>query len=133
MHFLFCKKSVFSVLFLIFFLLGTICGIFLLRCILLSDNSWLSAYCSLLQRSPSGHPLMVLWFYVLPFLGVLVTAILPGGARLVYLLAFFRGCFLAYTFGAFYFLGISFRPVLLRSMLTLPMFFALCRRVAVIS
>ncbi len=128
MRFSFCKKSLFSILFLVFFFLGTICGILLLRFILICDNSWMTAYCLTLESSGPSRGLMSLWFHLWPFLSALAIYFLPHKDKLFLVLFFLRGCICAYTIGAYYAMGVPLMDVVLKNLLIFPVFFAFCRR-----
>ena len=125
----FCKNSVFCALFLFLFTMGTICGSYLLRCILRSDAGWMLSYCNLIQSGSVSKVILGVWFLLLPFLSVLCIYFFPGKDKLVLVLVFIRGCIVAYTLGAFYTMGVSLSGVLLRTLLLLPLFYWVCRKV----
>ena len=127
MRFSFCRNSVFCALFFSFFLIGTICGIFLLRCMLQSDRLWLMTYCSVLSRVSSAGIFPELGFHLTPMLLAAVIYFLPYKDRLFPVLFFFKGCLLSYSFGAFSTLGVPFWDIVLRNVLLLPVFYRLCR------
>ena len=127
MRFSFCKKSVFCALFFVFFLLGTICGMFLLRCLVLERQMWLFDYCSVLRRTSNTNLVSLLWFQVIPLLGAVAVYFLPYKDRLFPILFFIRGCLLSYSCGAFCTSGIPFWDTVLLNALLLPAFYGLCR------
>lgn len=127
MRFSFCKKSVFCILFLLFFALGTICGVLFLRCLLTEDVTWLRSYCAELDHSNRSGVLLTLWFLLLPFLGAFAVGLTPFKDKLFPALFFLRGCFCVYAVGAFYTLGIPLTGILLRNLVLLPIFYAVCR------
>lgn len=123
----FCKNSVFCVLFYVSFFLGTICGVLFLRCMLVNNYLWLSAYCHELQRTAPNSFLLLGWFQLLPFLAAVLIYFLPHKDKLFPALIFLRGCISAYTVGAYYMLDVPLADILLYSLLLFPAFFAVCR------
>lgn len=122
----FCKNSAFCALFFLFFAIGTICGVFLLRFILTSDSNWLYTYCSLLQVATPSNFFLFGWFRLLPFGLALVIYLLPCRDRLFPVLFYLQGLISAYTVGAFLALGISFTGILFFNLLLFPAFYSFC-------
>ena len=123
-----CKNAVFSIVFLFFFFLGTICGIFLFRCIAQSQSLWLRDYCTALSGAFSGPGAVAA--LLRPLLVVLAVGMFPFGHRLLPLIIFFRGCLMAYCFSACFAAGLSPELPMLRGVLLLPLFYFFCRWVS---
>ena len=128
MRFSFCKNSVFCILFLLFFSLGTICGVLLLHCVLRSDSQWVRAYCTALASQGGRGAFLNLWFLLLPFLAAFAIMLLPGGDKLLPVLFFLRGCVCTYSIGACLALQIPLTGILLRNLFLLPAFYAFSRK-----
>lgn len=122
MQFVFCKKSVFCALFLIFFLLGTICGILLFRSILKSDYLWLCFYCRLLEQYLSGFSFASIFYLLLPFFVLYFVSLLPSGEWFVLGIVFLRGCIFSYFTSAAYFCSVSSRPLMFAALFLFPLF-----------
>ena len=120
-----CRNSVFCVQFLIFFLLGTICGIWFYRCLAELETVWLEPYCSLLTGA-SGWS--ALFSAVRPLIAAWLVWFCPEGYRILPLLIGMRGCLTAYTACAVLRAGLPSGPVILRGLVILPLFYWLCRR-----
>ena len=127
MRFSFCKNSVFCVLFLLFFLMGTICGVFLLRCLIVADRQWLAFYCCELDRLMPTSLFLRIWFQLIPFLVALVIRLSSCQDKLYPVLFFIRGCLITYSIGALLINDVVVTRVLLRNVLMLPAFYAFCR------
>lgn len=125
---LFCKKSVFCILYLIFFFLGTICGVLLFWYFSKTHSLWIASYCSALTQAPYPDLVSRLLFVCWPVFAVIALGLLPGGRRMILPFVLFRGCLLAYAAAAFYVCGRSFGGQLLWEMAVLPVFFCLCDR-----
>lgn len=123
---LFCKKSVFSILFLFFFIGGTICGVLLLRAVFFLRPDWLSQYCTALITTEPAGVLRHLLFLVYPLLCVIAVGLTPLRRHIIPVLIALRGCLLAYSCSAFYVCGISWFAFLMRQLLLLPLFYLLC-------
>lgn len=128
MRYSFCKNSVFCVQFFTFFFLGTICGILLLRVMLISDCAWLREYCACLRIARFGNRILMIWFLFLPLLAAVGLYFIPHRNNLFPILFFVRGCLLSYAVGATYTQGLPLGDILFCNLLMLPLFFALCRR-----
>ena len=128
MRFSFCKNSVFCAIFLVLFFLGTICGIFLLRCVLVANSDFLSDYCLSLRAVKMRSPWLLLWFHLLPFLSAFAVSFLPNKDKFLFVLIFLRGCVSAYAISACYALGLSLANILVRDFLLLPVFYWFCRK-----
>ena len=124
----FCKKSVFCILYLVFFFLGTICGVLLFWYFSGTHAAWIRSYCSALADAPCPGPALRLLFVSWPLLAVIALGIMPVGKRLILPFVLFRGILLAYSAAAFYICGRSFGGQLLWELAVLPVFFYLCER-----
>ena len=122
----FCRKTVFSILFLFSFAAGTICGVLLFRIMLPFGQAWIVDYCVSLRDSRSGPLIFRLLLLVRPFLVVFAAGLLPFRRRLIPILIALRGCLLAYTCAAFYFCQVVFTAYLLRNLLCLPLYYLFC-------
>lgn len=123
---LFCKKTVFSILFLISFAVGTICGVLLFRLMLPRGQDWILDYCVSLRHSMSVPPIFQVLLLVRPFLIVFAAGLLPFRRKLIPALIALRGCLLAYTCSAFYSCDVVFTAYLLRNLLCLPLYYSFC-------
>ena len=123
-----CKNSVFCILFLVFFSLGTICGSLLISILMRSDLRWLQNYCQALRLS-SVHDIST-WclFFARPLLIAYTLSCVSFGDRLVLPYIAIRGCFCSYLFAALYISDCPFTVVLLRELILMPLFYMLCRR-----
>lgn len=122
-----CKKSVFCILFLIWFLIGTICGFFLFRCLQKAHGGWAAAYCAALTGTDGQSLLSFLFFACRPLLLAGLLCLLPWGRRLVPVLTAARGCLMAYYMAFFFAASLSPLSMALREAVILPPFFCLCR------
>ena len=124
---LFCRKSVFSITFLLFFCVGTICGVLLLQFFLDSDPLWLSAYSQEIFHSSSLRSLHGILFRLWP-LALVFSAGLAGLQRIGFLpLILFRGCMASYTAAAYYLSGNIFFGFILPECVLLVGFYLICR------
>lgn len=123
-----CKKTVFCVQFLVYFFLGTICGIFLFRCLLLSDPMWIYAYSNRAGSLGSGQLLCRLIYFFLPLILAWVLSLSPFGYRVLPLLIMLRGCLTAYLFSFQLYGDGSMTGSILRSVLILPLFYYICQK-----
>lgn len=123
-----CRNSVFCVQFFFFFLFGTICGIWLYRCMLGRRGVWITAYCELLFSglAVDGWALGLAW--IRPLVLAWLAGLHPRGAVAVPSLVFFRGVLTAYSVSALLWAGLSVWPVVSRGLVVLPVFYWLCLR-----
>jgi len=128
MHFLFCKKSVFSVVFFASFLIGTICGILLFRCSASADPGWIAFYFETVDSCRSSNVFLLLFFWAIPFLAAFVAGLL-WPHRLLPVVVALRGLFFSYYLCARFFSGSVSSHVMLRSVILLPLFYLLCQTV----
>ena len=129
MIFTFCKKSVFSVIFLVFFLIGTICGIFLFRALYYSNAKWLIEYCRALECMYVPGMLYQLLFLLLPFLCVFAAGLTSFCRKLIPGLVAARGMVFSYFICAIITVDFDCRTVFLRNLILLPLFYVFCRYV----
>ena len=120
-----CRNSVFCVRFLVFFLFGTICGIWFYRCLAELETGWLEPYASGLETA-CGRSLLLAVFRPL-ILGFL-CCLHPFGWAAVPLLIGARGFLTAYSACAVLRVGLPAGPVILRGLVILPFFYRLCCR-----
>lgn len=126
---IFCKKSVFGILFFGCFGLGTIYGAVLARAGAVSDFPWLCSYCqALTAAAPPGIGLR-LWFRALPFGIAVLLGHLPGATRLLPLLVALRGVLLSYCLAVCYLARIPATGYWLWSAALLPLFYMLCQKI----
>ena len=121
-----CKKSVFGILFLLCFLLGTICGVFLFGCLTTVRGAWIQQYTELLCQEGNGGLLSVCLSWCRPLLLAALAGFLRWGDRVVLFLAVLRGILMAYTAAALWTSGLTLLPFLVRGILLLPLFYAVC-------
>ena len=129
MRFSFCKKSVFSVLFLVSFLLGTICGILLFRSVFVLHPGWIVDYGTALSMGTSRGGISCLFFSVMPFLVLFLLGMFSAGYRLIPALISVRGCLLCYYMSCCHVSGSVFGAVLCRNLFLLPLFYLLSRHI----
>lgn len=122
-----CKKSVFCILFLICFFIGTICGVILFHCLLGAHSGWITAYCDALGSLERPGLLTSLFFWCRPLALALLLGLSPAGSRLIPVLILARGCFSAYLTSFYYAAGLSPLSAVLRWLALLPVFYLLCR------
>ncbi len=127
MRFSFCKNSVFSILFLVSFLLGTICGVLLFRAVYVLHPGWIEDYGSALVQAASHAGLSRFLFALMPFLVLFLFGVFSEGYRLVPVLIAARGCFLCYYLSCCQVSGSGGGPVLFRNLILLPVFYLLSR------
>ena len=122
-----CRKSVFCILFLLFFFLGTICGILLFRCLAGSASEWVKAYCQVLVQQQNHG---VFWLFVTwcrPMLLAGLTGLVPWGDRVLPVLIAGRGLLMAYAAAALYACGQPVMWLVFRGLALLPLFYLVCR------
>ncbi len=119
MEILKCRKSVFCSLFLLIFLFGTICGVFLFY-LGYDDNpdTFVSYGLHLSARN--------LLFSFLPLLFVLLLGFASWGCRLIPALVTFRGLLMSYRICVLYTSGVNLLNSLTYDVILLPIFFFLC-------
>ncbi len=122
-----CKKSVFCILFLFWFLTGTICGFILFQCLQNAQGPWVGAYCAALVGTAGSDLASYLFAAIRPLLLAGLLCLLPWGRRLVPLLTAARGCLVAYYMAFFFAASLSPLTMALREAVTMPLFFCLCR------
>lgn len=121
-----CKNSVFCILFLFYFFLGTICGIFLFRKLQGAHCAWITAYCTALTQMNPPDLLKQLFFICKPLAIALVLGICPSGYRLIPILIAVRGCIMAYIAAFYAVSGLPPAALVFRWLLFLPVFYYLC-------
>ena len=122
----FCKKSVFCILFLFFFAIGTICGVFLCQMVLIAAPDWMFCYCAALAKSDTAGGVRRFFFLLWPFLAVFAVGLTPMRRKLIPIAVALRGCLLAYCCTALYMSGsLSFFFIVLNALL-MPIYFILC-------
>ena len=129
MQFSFCKKSVFSVLFLLSFLLGTICGVLLFRCVYVYHSDWIVDYGSALFIRIDRISISCLAFALIPFVSLFLLSIFPEGYRVLPVLIAVRGCLLCYFLCLCHVGGISYGAVFCRNLFLLPLFYFVSRHI----
>ena len=121
-----CKKSVFCILFLLCYFLGTICGVLLFRFLAGSNDSWVRRYSTVLFcETPNGW--YVLFSFSRPLVFAAAAGMLSCGNRLIFWLIMLRGALAAYAAAAVWAAGCSLMPPLMRGIILMPLFFAVCR------
>ena len=118
-----CKKSVFCGYFLVCFLLGTICGVFLFRVLDLSGADWIGLYgAELVADSVSVGAALRFLFFLRPVFLALCLIMIPYGFRALPVLIVGRACVIAYSI-AFLFAGnMPVSAVAVRNAFLLPVF-----------
>ena len=121
-----CKKSVFCILFLLCYFLGTICGVLLFRFLAGANDGWVRRYsAALFCETPDGWN--VLFSFCRPLLLAAAAGMLSCGNRLIVWLIVLRGALTAYAAAAAWAAGCSLTPLLMRGIILMPLFFAVCR------
>ena len=119
-----CKKSVFCVLFLLSFFIGTICGVFCFRCVS-AQMSTLSQYTSFISSNAAFY-VNLLRASLRPLIIVALIGICPAGAKCVWALIIARGFLVTYLCCT---VGCCFGDLLViyvKELLFLPLFYWLC-------
>lgn len=122
-----CKNAVFCGVFLLFFSIGAICGVFLIKIVTQSESNWLISYCMNLAKTQVRSPWVTVFLILRPIMIVLAVGIIPGGYRFLPVLIFLRGCLTAYSAAACHVTGLSPAFVIFRGLLLLPLFYYFCR------
>ena len=127
MLFSFCKKSVFSILFLLLFFLGTICGILLFRFIFIVCPEWIRAYGSVIEMSADPFSFQSILIAAVPFLLIFFSGFCTWGQKLIYAVIFLRACFLSYYSSVIFCAAVSQRQFLIYRFLLLLAFYFFCQ------
>ena len=117
-----CRISVFCTLFLVLFLLGTICGVLLFRLLCSDQDRWILTYSRIL--SAGGLPGSRLFSWVRPLIVAVLPGLVPWGKRVIPVLVLLRGLLMAYLASALFACGLPLGGVVLRGATMLPLFFA---------
>lgn len=91
-----CRNSVFCTLFLVCFLVGTICGILLFRWLSNDKGAWVLRYGASLLTSERIHFASLLLSIFRPALLAFLAGVVSFGYRAVPVLVFVRGALMAY-------------------------------------
>ena len=127
MRFSFCKNSVFSILFLVFFLLGTICGIILFRAVYSAHPVWIRLYGVLLYNSSSLHHVSRCIFPLIPLFIMVLIGFAKGAYRFVPFLIMLRGCLLSYYLSFSFVCSLDSGYLLIFNFILLPLFYLISR------
>jgi len=122
-----CRKSLFCILFLFFFSLGTICGVLSFRYLAELCSGWMYLYCGSLHPLRNGLFLPFVFSWLRPLLLAFLMRMVPWGKRVLPVLIFSRGFLTAYSAAACFSCGQPPVWVIVRGMTLLPLFYALCR------
>ena len=120
-----CRNSVFCVKFLLYFLIGTICGIWFYRCMIAQETDWLKSYCVGLEGNLPRFSVVAM---LRPLVFAYLISLHSAGAYFLPALVFLRGFLTAYTTCAVLRLDFAVGLVLTRCVLILPVFYLLCCR-----
>lgn len=120
-----CKNSVFAVLFLVCFLLGSLCGVLLLRMGLCQNAQWIIFYCRAMDPLTGIRLLEMSLLWACPMLLVVLIGFMSWQRLLPWLIAV-RGLVLSYTMAAYWSAGLSLWAPARRNVVLLPLFYALC-------
>jgi len=119
-----CKNSVFCAKFLLFFLVGTICGTWLFGCLNAADFVYWELFGTLSGKN-AGWSLMLSVLRPLVIAGL--ACVHPYGYAVLSALVVARGLLMSYAFCAVLHAGVSPCPLVLRGVVLLPIFYGLCR------
>lgn len=122
-----CKKSVFCILFFIFFFLGTICGVFLFQLQYRAQHTWIVSYGKVLLPERSCDLWRLFFVSLRPLLFCILLGLLSFGWRLIPLLIFGRGCLVSYLFSLASLCETPVSALFLRELFLLSSFFFLVR------
>lgn len=127
MYLILCRKSVFLLLFLLIFFVGSIAGIFLFRCAYIGIFSWLMDYCRLFQsiRFLISSPIMLL-HHLLWYVSVSIIGFSTWRVWLVPLCIFIRASVLCYFFCTSCFCGPSAGGSVIWTLVDLILFYYVC-------
>ena len=120
-----CRKSVFCAIFLACYFVGTICGVFCFRCLSASLDGFEQLHPVEFLRS-NGLSGRTVFSVFRPFFVLGVLLLLPNGFRYIFLLITLRGCLSAYLFCAVLHISGGVVPLLIKTFLTLPLYYLLC-------
>lgn len=123
-----CKNSVFCIYFLIFFLLGTICGIFVFASLLRNCENGIFLYCNKIFRS-EVELLRVFLFWLKSILLLLLAAMSSVTHRAVLLLVACRGFLCSFSTAAALCADVSIFEVLFVNLILLSLYFFLASKV----
>lgn len=122
-----CRNSVFCVLFLALFLLGTICGILLLNLFSQSQPGWLTSYCRSIGWIDFDRVFGTVFVWTAPIIAVWLTGMLPFSGRMILVLILFRGVLAGYAAAAYWRAGMEPWSLAIREGFLLPLFYVLCQ------
>ena len=122
-----CKNSVFCIYFFIFFVLGTICGVFCYRLIIVSNAIAVRDYSRAISGSLFEDPLMAAAAALCPYLAVAVVLALPRCRRFVFPYIAVRGFTMSYTAAALWTGECDLCIIILRSFVLLTALYGICR------
>jgi len=117
-----CRISVFCILYLVLFLLGTICGVLLFRLLCSRQDGWILAYSRVLSEETLPGSRLFSWLR--PLIVVVLLGLVPWGKRFIPVLIVLRGLLMAYFVSALFACGQPMGPAVLRGATMLPLFFA---------
>ncbi len=123
MRFSFCKNSVFSILFLVSFLSGTICGVLLFRAVYVLHPVWITEYGRTLVECASILGFSNMFFVLMPFFLLLLLGMFSLGYRLIPIFVACRGCLLSYFLSCCFVSGIGGGVILRRNLVLLPLLY----------
>lgn len=115
-----CRNSVFCMVFLFLFAIGTICGVLLFRLLADCENDWVLAYGRAL---PSGYGF---GSWLRPLVVALALGLVDWGGRWIFALVFCRGLLMAYSVSVLHSCGLGLLPALIRGSILIPVFFLIC-------
>jgi hypothetical protein len=118
-----CKKSVFCAVFLICFLIGTICGVLLYETVSSAHPEWSRSYFLCIYEADHTFSAGSLYAVLAPMILLWVVSLLSFGDRLANLLVVWRGCCASYLFCFAYTSGVSVLGMIFRELLLLAAFY----------
>lgn len=122
-----CKKSVFCILFLFFFFIGTICGVLLFQLQYHVQHTWIVSYGKGLLPERSFDLWRLFFVSLRPLLLAFLLGSLSFGWRLIPLLIVGRGCLISYLFSLASLCETPVSALFLRELLLLSSFYFLVR------
>lgn len=123
-----CKKSVFCIYFLIFFFIGTICGVFSFCCLMEKNGQWVYRYSGALSAVVYTGFVEYVLTWLRPVLVMLVLSVHPGGYCAVFPLILIRGFLVSYCFCALWVGNCDICIMLLVGLVVLPVYYMFCGR-----